>query len=103
MDLLGRSDMTTKLVPVAYRKVKLAIKSGRLVRPDKCGKCGCPDKPGSDGRTTIHAHHHDYSKPLEVEWLCAKCHRAETPLPAVMGAPTFGETNGASKLTIAEI
>jgi hypothetical protein len=82
----------------AYRHVRNAIKSGLLMRPDICSKCG--DKPAlaSDGRSRIHAHHHDYNRPLDVEWLCAKCHRKETPLPSVMGAPTFGERNGQAKL-----
>lgn len=44
-----------------------AIRDGRLVR-EPCGRCGA---------TPAQAHHHDYSKPLEVEWLCFKCHRAE--------------------------
>jgi hypothetical protein len=42
------------------------IRSGEIVKPDKCEQCGC------GGR--LHGHHHDYSKPLEVEWLCQNCH-----------------------------
>lgn len=82
----------------AYRLVRSAIESGALVRPKSCDVCGDCPPPASDGRSRIHAHHHDYAKPLEVEWLCAKCHRKETPLPAVMGAPVHGVKNGAAKL-----
>jgi hypothetical protein len=52
-----------------YWKVDNAIRSGRLV-PEPCHICG--DKAV--------AHHQDYSKPLEVEWLCpyhhSKAHRS---------------------------
>ncbi|MGA3803743.1 hypothetical protein ACI2T7_03570 [Ralstonia nicotianae] len=78
--------------------VKAAIKKGILSRPDACSKCGSSPKT-KDGRSAIQGHHADYSKPLDVEWLCPKCHRAITPLPEVMGAPTFGEKNGQAKLT----
>lgn len=47
--------------------VSYAVKTGKLVRPDVCGGCG-----GSD--LDIHAHHEDYSKKLDVEWLCSMCH-----------------------------
>jgi hypothetical protein len=53
----------------ARRKVREAIKRGELTRPDKCERCG------SQG--LVHGHHHDYSKPLSVEWLCPSCHRNE--------------------------
>lgn len=49
-----------------HKTVLLAIKSGKLLRPDACDKCG------QGGR--IEAHHDDYSKPLEVRWLCVPCH-----------------------------
>lgn len=45
----------------------LNIDRGELVKPDKCSECG------TEGR--IDGHHEDYSKPLEVMWLCGECHR----------------------------
>lgn len=87
----------------AYRMVRTALKQGVLVRPQACNRCALPGAPASDGRATIHAHHHDYNRPLDVEWICAKCHRAETPLPEVMGAPTRGERHGNAKLTEAAV
>jgi hypothetical protein len=54
----------------AYRVVEEAIRAGVLVRPDVCHGCGC----GNDEHR-IEAHHHDYSKPLTVLWLCTPCHR----------------------------
>ena len=41
-----------------------AIRAGRLVRKP-CAICG---------EELVEAHHEDYSKPLEVEWLCYKHH-----------------------------
>lgn len=46
-------------------KVRRAIASGRLVRLP-CETCGA---------TPAHGHHDDYSKPLDVRWLCPKHHR----------------------------
>ena len=50
----------------ARKKFSTAIQSGEIIRPDECSNCGAVGN--------IHGHHTDYSKPLEVEWLCAKCH-----------------------------
>jgi hypothetical protein len=49
----------------AYNAVHRALRSGKLKR-QPCKYCGSPD---------TQAHHADYSKPLEVEWVCFKCHR----------------------------
>ena len=45
-----------------------AVKNGKLEKPKQCFKCGSEDR--------IDGHHEDYSKPLEVEWLCPLCHAA---------------------------
>ena len=87
----------------AYRKVRTAIKTGVLVRLVSCERCNTIPLPTSDGRAAIQAHHHDYSKPLDVEWICAKCHRDETPFPEKMGTPIYGERNGQAKLTADQV
>lgn len=51
----------------AHAAVYNAIKRGKMVRPERCSVCRSTD--------FIHAHHDDYSKPLDVIWLCASCHR----------------------------
>lgn len=53
--------------PEAYRAhsaVNYALRAGRLSK-EPCLFCG-------DAK--VHGHHRDYSRPLEVIWLCAKCH-----------------------------
>lgn len=51
----------------AHMEVYKAKRSGRLV-PEPCETCGSDES---------HAHHEDYSKPLEVRWLCQPCHNRE--------------------------
>lgn len=53
----------------AHSAVSNAVRSGRLVKPSCCDECGATDR-------AIHAHHHDYSAPLDVTWLCVVCHKA---------------------------
>jgi hypothetical protein len=53
---------------VAARRAVLDAKSkGTLKVPSKCSDCGKKAK--------VQAHHKDYSKPLDVTWLCDQCHR----------------------------
>lgn len=50
----------------ARKAVQHAVDAGRLTR------CPC-EVCGSTAR--VHAHHDDYSKPLDVMWLCVTHHR----------------------------
>ena len=53
-------------IDVAHVEVWRALKKGKLVRPELCEECG---KAGN-----IQAHHEDYSRKLDVKWLCSVCH-----------------------------
>ena len=66
--MLARAEAWRKANPEkrkAQTAVQRAVKRGTLVRPEACA-CGNPKVEG---------HHADYSKPLEVEWLCRRCHK----------------------------
>jgi hypothetical protein len=61
---------------IAKQELRWALDAGRITRPNVCEQCGIIDPKRTDGRTLIHGHHDDYSKPLDVRWLCCKCHNA---------------------------
>jgi len=44
-----------------------AVQRKELLRPNRCSTCGIVGK--------IDGHHEDYNKPLEIVWLCKRCHR----------------------------
>lgn len=50
----------------AWNLLATAISRGKIKRPDHCSRCG--------EKKRVEGHHTDYSKPLEVEWLCRQCH-----------------------------
>lgn len=57
--------------------VRLAVGFGILKKPNHCEKCfSIPPKKRSRGVKPwrLAAHHEDYSKPVEVVWLCPRCH-----------------------------
>ncbi|TIX28948.1 MAG: hypothetical protein E5V35_00095 [Mesorhizobium sp.] len=70
--------------PVAYRAqtaVSNAVRDGRLFK-QPCEFCGDDE---------VHAHHRDYTKPLEVVWLCPKCHhRLHALFPELEGKKKAG-------------
>lgn len=53
-----------RCVAAVYR----AVKNGSLIRPETCSDCG-------QAARQIQAAHLDYSRPLDVRWLCITCHR----------------------------
>lgn len=54
----------------ARQRVNAAVRYSKLVKPDACEWCGTTN-------TVLDGSHDDYSKPLEVEWLCRQCHAAK--------------------------
>jgi len=50
----------------ARQKVRDHILSGKIIKPKDCSSCSIVNK--------LEAHHSDYSKPLEIVWLCRSCH-----------------------------
>ena len=53
----------------ARYKLTNALRDGKITKPSECSICGSTSK--------LEAHHHDYSKPLDVIWCCFQCHRSE--------------------------
>ena len=51
----------------AQNRVEVALKNGTFKKSNKCEICGKTN-------CNIEGHHYDYSKPLDVIWLCTECH-----------------------------
>ena len=50
-----------------YKKFYRALKSGRIKPACICLRCGVESN-------SLTAHHYDYGKPWNVQWLCRRCH-----------------------------
>lgn len=68
-----RNEMTPeqRLKDNARSKAGVYLRRGKIKR-EPCKACGAEK---------AQMHHHDYSKPYEVEWLCRPCHLAEHYAP----------------------
>jgi len=72
------SSKDNDLIRKARIVVHHARQQGVLVSPNRCTLCG------TEGYVV--AHHDDYSKPLDVRWLCKKCHMLlDTPVHKKLG------------------
>lgn len=53
----------------ATEAVRYSLKTDKLQKPKCCEMC--------DQELPLEAHHHDYTKPSDVTWLCKRCHTDE--------------------------
>lgn len=53
----------------AEQRLRGAVRRHKIKRPEKCELCARA-LPGPQ----LHGHHEDYTRPLDVQWLCAACH-----------------------------
>lgn len=51
---------------LARAELNAAVRSGAIQKPATCSQCPETHR--------LHGHHDDYSKPLQVRWLCPRCH-----------------------------
>jgi ribosomal protein S27AE len=73
----------------AKSAVQRAIRSGDLTRPQTCEVCGRSQK--------LQAHHEDYSRPLEVHWICSRCHMRHHAGDDILAGKRSGEMDAANQ------
>lgn len=64
----------------AHKKVGKALKKGKLIKLP-CTVCG--------SSSNVHAHHEDYTRKLDVTWLCASCHSKRHHEKQLMDLDTY--------------
>lgn len=63
---IGKKRIHDPIKQSARQALRYAVSIGRIVKPETCRQCNAIGN--------LHGHHHDYSKPFDVEWLCSICH-----------------------------
>ena len=66
----------------AHNKAQRAVSKGLIPKSNSCSQCGVTN-------IKLEKHHDDYSKPLDIRWLCVKCHgiTRRKPIPVVNDTP----------------
>lgn len=55
---------------LARQDLRRAVLRGKIIKPKLCQVCNIQNK-------RLKGHHTDYSKRLEVIWMCAECHKIQ--------------------------
>lgn len=50
-------------------KLQRAVRTGKVQKPKNCESCGVEVE-----KDKMAGHHEDYGRPLDVHWLCPRCH-----------------------------
>jgi len=66
-NLIRRQYANHRLETRARQNLNYHIRKGHITRPNVCENCLTEKK--------TEGHHEDYTKPLDVRWLCRPCHR----------------------------
>lgn len=74
----------------AAAAVQRAVTMGKLAKPTHCELCNQP--------AYLVGHHEDYSKRLEVKWICQSCHRYIHKLSAQLSANHESSSKRLTKL-----
>jgi len=67
IEVIERYETNNPEKKAAHTAVNHAVEIGRLIKPNECEGCGCASK-------RLEGHHEDYSRQLDVIWLCKQCH-----------------------------
>ena len=51
----------------AQRTLQYHVRVGHILKPDRCSIC-------KNSNNSLVAHHTNYEQPLNVVWLCSRCH-----------------------------
>ena len=66
-------------------------KERKMIRERACSRCGIKGR--------IEGHHNDYSKSLEVVWLCQKCHKEAHRLKLKQDSPALYYCKNCNQMT----
>jgi len=61
----------------ARRILRDQLIQGTIIKPTECELCHVTNPVRADGRSALHGHHHKgYDNPIQVLWVCPRCHHA---------------------------